>query len=161
MRARTPVHVQLLGLGSCSHDFISRASTRCVVPLTLHLRNTLATPAAVRVDVGRTPEGQATAMLPTWTGATAAGGANSHEGVMGALAPTRGHEWCGPTRLSVPRLDGNSSVALPLQVATLTPGTLALSDYWVTWSYADMPALSGTRQGPPCYITVAQAPHLL
>ena len=169
------MHLQLVGPERTTHDF-SR-SRFCMVPLTLWVRNTLAAPAAVCVETGRLADGQpAPVATPTWApqaGSQAGGGASAAQGAApssssggssavdvaaSAVAPARAYLWCGATRLTLPSVPGHTTLEVPLRVAALVPGSLALADYTVSWSYAEAPQLAGSRQGPPCFVTVQQQP---
>lgn len=91
--------------------------------------------------------------MPTWAAAEDAGSSSSSSGW---VQPMRPYVWVGRTRAVLTGLAGGQTVEVPLQVATAGPGTLSLSDYMVSWSFADTPALSGSRPGAPWVVTVQQ-----
>ena len=155
-----PVHVQLVGPPSLlRHDF-SKASF-CLVNLSLRVRNTLGAPAAICVEAGRDADGRASSLsLPTWSAAAAAGQpeggsspTRSLRGITaGAAPPAQAYMWCGRTRVMLPSLPAGEVVEVPLQVAALAPGRLALADYRVSWQYPAAPQLTGSMTGAPCFV---------
>jgi hypothetical protein len=68
-----------------------------------------------------------------------------------AMPPCRGYVWVGRTRVTLPQLQPGTTVQVPLEAAVLVPGMAALSDYTVTWTYAELPAYGGSRPGPPFF----------
>ena len=168
---------QLRGPASVQHDF--GVAPMCVVPLTLLLRNSMAAPAAVAVELGKA-EGQAAPLgTPTWApapasdGGPAGGAALARSGSVltsssssapmallaaaGALPPARQYVWCGCTRVVLPAVPPGQLVEVPLSVAVLRPGKVALADCTVSWQVAGplSPTLVGSCTLPPLHVTVA------
>lgn len=83
-------------------------------------------------------------------------GAGSTQRSGGWVQPVGQHVWCGRTRITLPDLPGGCALEVPLQVAVAQPGSFSLSDYTITWSYAHAPELSGSQQGPACFVAVQQ-----
>ncbi|PRW18320.1 trafficking particle complex subunit 8 [Chlorella sorokiniana] len=168
-----PIAAQLHGPAHARHDFASAAL--CVVPLTLQLRNTMAAPAAVAVELGKAEGAAAPLGTPTW--AAAADGSHAGAAALarsgstlsssssapvalvaaGALPPARQYAWCGRTRVVLPAVPPGQLVEVPLSVAVQRPGKLALADCTVSWQFAGPPALSGSCTLPPLHVTVAPA----
>ena len=144
------------------HDF--GASPLCVIPLSLLLRNTMTAAAAVCIEVGRQPDGQASPLgVPTWApspstaaadGRLAAFSAASSSALAGGLPPVRQYAWCGRTRVTLPVLPAGQVVEVPLHVAITRPGKVALADCLVSWHYAGPPNIAGSRAAPAhhCYV---------
>ena len=159
-----PIDAQLRGPASLAHDF--GASPLCVVPVSLLLRNTMAAAAAVCIEVGRQPDGQALPLgVPTWApspptasadGSPAASSAASTSAAAGALPPVRQYAWCGRTRLTLPALSAGQVVEVPLRVAITRPGKVALADCLVSWHFAGPPNITGSRVAPAHHCSVQQ-----
>lgn len=174
MHTAPPIDAQLRGPASVAHDF--RASPLCVVPLMLQLRNTMAAPAAVCVEVGKLPEAQVAPLgVPTWAPApalsssagTASGGlsqppaaaavsSSSDATAAGALPPVRHYVWCGRTRVTLSAVPPGQLVEVQLQVAVTRPGKVALADCFVSWHFAGPPHIAGSRSVPVQHCTVQQ-----
>jgi hypothetical protein len=150
-----------------AHDF--EAAPLCMLPLTLLLRNTMAAPAAVCVELGRLPGegGPVPPSVPTWqpraTPPTDGGAATPSSGSVllaaaAALPPARQHIWCGRTRVTLPAVAPGGVVQVPLSVAVTRPGKLSLADCHVSWHFAGQPPhVSGSCRVPAHHCTVLAA----
>lgn len=166
LHSEPPIDARLVGPASVAHDFST--APLCVVQLTLLLRNSMAAPAAVCIEVGKLPEGQPSPVgVPTWArpppsaelgapGEPARGGSATGSSVVaaGALPPVRQYVWCGRTRLTLPSVPAGQLVDVPLRVAVTRAGKLALADCLVSWHYAGLPHISGSSVVAPHHCTV-------
>ncbi|KAL4852692.1 Trafficking protein particle complex subunit 8 [Chlorella vulgaris] len=167
LHAAPPIDVQLRGAASVAHDF--EAAPLCMLPLSLLLRNTMAAPAAVCVELGRLPGegGPVPPSVPTWqpraTPLTDGGAATPSSGSVllaaaAALPPVRQHIWCGRTRVTLPAVAPGGVVQVPLLVAVTRPGKLSLADCHVSWHFAGQPPhVSGSCRVPAHHCTVLAA----
>ena len=70
------------------------------------------------------------------------------------LMPTLDYLWSGQTRVNVPGVAAGESADVCLHAVCFAPGTLSLSDYFVSWTFPDLENLTGSIAGPAVAFTV-------